>query len=120
MRSDKYLHGAIVAFTTAVHAATPYSFIPNMGGLDASTYVDVLPLEFNFTTSQLTTEGYIGSWWSSFYLTGAPGVGVYRGSILDVHDPSIYSQFSYVTNGTDAYFANAEQFNLTFPGFYYG
>lgn len=97
--------------------------------------VTSLPSQWNISDSQSLYTGIANSYWSSSYISGAdgheylvlshvlatPDVGVYRGSILDITDPSFFQQFSSFWDASSMFAANRTAFDFALgDGFYFG
>lgn len=97
--------------------------------------VTLLPSQWNISDSQSLYTGIANSYWSSSYISGTdgheylvlshvlatPDVGVYRGSILDITDPSFFQQFSSFWDASSMFAANRTAFEFALgDGFYFG
>lgn len=95
----------------------------------------LLPSQWNISDSQSVYTGIANSYWSSSYISGTdgheylvlshvlatPDVGVYRGSILDITDPSFFQQFTSFWNASSLFAANKTAFDFALGGdFYFG
>lgn len=94
-----------------------------------------MPSQWNLSDTQSLYTGIANSYWSSSYITGsdgheylvlshvlaAPGMSVYRGSILDITDPSFFQQFTTFWDVSSLYAANKTAFDFALgDNFYFG
>lgn len=95
----------------------------------------MLPSQWNLSDSQSIYGGIANSYWSSSYLFGTDGheylvlshvlavpeMGVYRGSVLDITEPSYFQQFTSFWDASSAFSANKTALNFALgDGFYFG
>ncbi|RAH49708.1 uncharacterized protein BO95DRAFT_438921 [Aspergillus brunneoviolaceus CBS 621.78] len=104
-------------------------FRAETGGLLEETLNLPLPMIQNLSTSNSFVPNTTNSWWSSSYVHASNNhdylivsqcllmnAGLYRGSILDITDPSFYRQFERFATGplTDPGLSSGGILNITF------
>lgn len=97
--------------------------------------VTLLPSQWDISDSQSIYTGIANSYWSSSYISGTdgheylvlshvlatPDLSVYRGSILDITDPSFFQQFTSFWNASSLFAANKTALDFASgDGFYFG
>ncbi|KAL1883345.1 hypothetical protein Daus18300_000403 [Diaporthe australafricana] len=119
--------------SAAAESAT--RFAPDTGGLRHDDLLAPLPTQWNISDSQSLYTGFANSYWSSSYISGDDGheylvlshvlassaMGVYRGSILDITDPSYFQQFTSFWNASSWFATNQTALNFALGDeFYFG
>lgn len=95
----------------------------------------LLPSQWNISDSQSLYTGIANSFWSSSYISGTdgheylvlshvlatPDLNVYRGSVLDITDPSVFQQFTSFWNASSLLAANRTALDFALgDSFYFG
>lgn len=95
----------------------------------------LLPSQWNLSDSQSIYGDIANSYWSSSYISGTdgheylvlshvlatPALSVYRGSILDITDPSFFRQFTSFWDASSLFASNITAFDFVLgDSFYFG
>ncbi|KAH7142954.1 hypothetical protein B0J13DRAFT_676159 [Dactylonectria estremocensis] len=111
------------------------TFRPESGGLLLND-LDTLPIAYDLLESQTKTGVPIGSsFWSSSFIHGSDNhdylilshvlagqpitPSLYRGSVLDITDPSRYGRFEIFSNVSEVY-SDIGDFNASYPDYGFG
>ncbi|OHE94313.1 hypothetical protein CORC01_10360 [Colletotrichum orchidophilum] len=126
------LRGSLAVLLLPLLAANAAKFRPEEGHiLSNGTYR--LPVPFDIASTQTNKEGAEGaSFWSSSFILGSnnhsymilshvlANLSLYRASILDITDPSLYTQFETLSNSTTSVYSETGVFNASFPDYGFG
>ncbi|TVY70059.1 Kievitone hydratase [Fusarium oxysporum f. sp. cubense] len=125
------LRGSTAALLLPLLAVNAASFRSEEGSILSNGSYQ-LPTSFDIASTQTNREGADGaSFWSSSFILGSNNhsylvlshvladPSLYRASILDITDPSLYTQFETLSKPT-SFYSDTGVFNASFPDYGFG
>ncbi|KAK1641041.1 hypothetical protein BDP81DRAFT_446012 [Colletotrichum phormii] len=122
---------SLALFLLPLLAVSGVKFRPEEGGILPNEMYQ-LPTPFDIAATQTTKEGTDSpSFWSSSFILGSNNhsylilshfladLSLYRASILDITDPSQYTQFDTLSNSS-TFYSDTGVFNASFPDHGFG